>query len=98
MINVISIMGYPASLLRIVSCRVLAHLDPLDSAPALDEGDLEEHVGILEEALLQTYYYKLAVLKELPNHDADVLSVGEIQSRINFVEDVERGWVVLEQS
>jgi hypothetical protein len=53
----------------------LPDLEPLDSAPVLNEGYFEKHIRILEESLLETNNDELAGLEVLANHKADVLGV-----------------------
>jgi hypothetical protein len=70
-------------------------LESLHGRPVLVEGYLEQHIGILEEALFQTNDHKLAALEEATNHQADVLGVTQVKSRIDLIKDVHWRWVVL---
>ena len=55
-------------------------METLNGGPVLVEGYLEKHIGILEEALLQTHDHELAALEEAANHQADVLGVTQVKS------------------
>ena len=70
-------------------------MEALHGGPVLVEGYLEKHVGILEESLLQTHDNELAALEEAANHQADVLGVTQVKSRIDLIQDVDWRWVVL---
>jgi len=55
-------------------------LESLHGRPILVKGYLEQHIGILEEALLETHDHELAALEEAANHQADVLGVTQVKS------------------
>ena len=55
-------------------------METLNGGPVLVEGYLEKHIGILEEALLQTHDNELAALEEATDHQADVLGVTQVKS------------------
>lgn len=55
-------------LVRVLVLDSLPDLEPLDSTAVLHEGDFEEHVGILEEALFETHDEELACLEVLSDH------------------------------
>jgi hypothetical protein len=56
--------------------------------PVVQELHFEKHVGILEKSLFETYDQKLTVLEEFLDHQPDVLGVGEVQGRIDFVQNI----------
>ena len=58
---------------------VLPDLEALDTRPILLERDLEEHVCILEETLLETYNEELGCLEVFADHQADILRVRQVQ-------------------
>ena len=70
-------------------------MEALHGGPVIVEGYLEKHIGILEEALLETHDHELAALEEATNHQADVLGVTQVKSRIDLIKDVDWRWVVL---
>lgn len=72
-------------------------MEALHGRPVLIEGYLEQHIGILEEAFLKTHDHELAALEEAADHQADVLGVTQVKSRIDLIQDVDWRWVVLEQ-
>ena len=55
-------------------------METLDGEPVLIERYLEQHISILEEALLQTHDNELAALEEAADHHADVLGVTQVKS------------------
>ena len=75
----------------------LPHLEALNGAAILDEGDLKEHIRILEEAFLQRHDEELACLEVFPDHQADVLCMRKVQCRVDLIQNVHWGRVILEQ-
>ncbi len=71
-------------------------MEALHGGPVLIEGYLEQHISILEEALLQTHDHELAGLEEAADHQADVLGVTQIKGGVNLIQDVDWRWMVLE--
>ena len=63
----------------------------------VEESHLVEHVGVLKEALFETDDDELAALEIFLDHEANVLRVMQVQSRVNLIEDVERGRLVSQQ-
>ena len=70
-------------------------MEALHCRPVLIKGYLEQHIRILEEPLLKTHDHELAALEEAAYHQADVLGVTQVKSRINLIQDVDWRWVVL---
>jgi len=63
----------------------------------VEESHLVEHVGVLKEALFETDDDELAALEIFLDHEANVLRVMQVQSRVDLIEDVERGRLVSQQ-
>ena len=55
----------------------------------LNEFRAKKNVGIVEHAVFQRHNNKLRLFKMLFEHDADILSVGQIQGSVHLVEDVD---------
>ena len=70
-------------------------MEAFHGGPVLIKGYLEQHIGILEEALLQTDDHERAALEEAADHQADVLGMTQVKSRIDLIKDVDWRWVVL---
>lgn len=70
---------------------------PCDSRHPIDELCPEDDVGIVEEAILVRNDEKLRLWKVLLDHPPYVLTVVQVQGRINLVENVEGGWLEPEQ-
>jgi len=83
-------------LLLFLRC-LLANVETLHCTAVLYEAHLEEHVRVREQAFLQTHDDELARLEVLPDHEANVLSMRQVQSRVDLIEDVEWRRMVLEQ-
>lgn len=49
----------------------------------------EEHVGVIEHAVLEADHDELRVLEVVLEHLSDVLRVGEVEGGVNLVQDVE---------
>lgn len=84
-------------LLLILICSALPDLEPLDVASAIVEVHLEEYVSILKQAFLERDNHELAGLEVLPDHQADVLCVRQVQGRVNFIQDVEGCRMILQE-
>ena len=63
---------------------------PRDRRHAVHELRPEDDVRVVEHALLERDDDELRRLEVGPEHDADVLRVGQVEGRVYFVEDVHR--------
>ena len=75
-----------------------SHLESLYCRPVLHKLNLKQSISILEESLLQTHDDELRGLEILAYHESDVLCVGEIKRRVDLIQNVYGGWLVLKKS
>ena len=85
-----------ASSARRHTCLTFAKLKALDCRAILLERNLEENVRVLEKALLEADDQELAALEVFLYHEAYVLGVTQVKSRVDFIQDVEGSRLVFQ--
>ena len=63
---------------------------PVDLALAFSKVNLVQNVCVLEHSFLERYQNELRLWEPLAYHVPDVLSVRQIEGRVDFIQDVER--------
>jgi len=58
---------------------------------------LEKHISILEHTFFEWYQYKLTLWESLTDHVSDILSMRQIQSRIDLIQYIKRRRFVQKQ-
>ena len=61
-----------------------------DSTGAINELGLEKYVGVVPHALLQRYDQELRLRKVFLQHHTDILCVGQVQGRIDLIQNIQR--------
>jgi len=93
---------------RAALCRLLCNLISqralrggggtyFNNACTVSELSPEQHVGIIKQAVLQTDHNKLRILEPILEQLPDMLGMGEIESGIDFVQNVHWSGFELEQ-
>lgn len=86
------LFSYHYPLLPLVTGRdVLVLCGPRYSRHSVDELGAEQHVGVIEHAVLQGNNDELGLFEMRLQHVSDVLRMTEIKGGIHFVQNVERG-------
>lgn len=82
---------------RFAGARVKGNATYVNRADSIPELCSKQHIRICKHALLQTDYNKLASLEAVLEELANILCVIQIQGCIDFIENVHRGRLELEQ-
>lgn len=85
------------SALPVISLLHIRRRESLNHARAIHKPCPEDAVRVREHAVLQTDDDELTSAEARPDQATDVLGVGEIESGVDFVENVHGCWGVLEQ-
>ena len=72
-------------------------MESFDCRSVIDKLNLKKNISILEQTFFKTDDQELWILEISLYHEANILSEWKIKSRVDLVENIERGWLIFKQ-